>query len=215
MKTHQLKRTFSLITLSSAFAVGAVVSAQADMVNFEDHTGPAVFASAGPEQTLTYNFSGYSATFAGGVVLTGESNQTTDDSSVYATSDFGDKSLANPLTITFSAAIHNFQIDVLNAFAGNYEMFDNVGDSINFNLATTGGSLQTIGFTAAGTMVTIEYLDAANSGSWDFAIDNVTFNQPLSNPNGVPDGGRTVALLGVAVLGMFAWRKFVMTTAAA
>jgi hypothetical protein len=40
----------------------------------------------------------------------------------------------------------------------------------------------------------------------------VKFNQPLT---GVPDGGSTIALLGLAVLGLFASRKFVrMTTAA-
>ena len=56
-----------------------------------------------------------------------------------------------------------------------------------FNLATTGGSLQTIGFAATGTIVDIVYLDDAfnianstyGAGNWDFAIDNVTFDQPL------------------------------------
>jgi hypothetical protein len=219
MKTHQLKRTSLLITMANTFVVAAIVSARADMVDFENYTGPAYFIDAGPEQTLVYDFTGYTATFAGGVVLTDESNQTTDNSSVYASSSASligvDEGLANPLTVTFSAPIENFQIDILNALAGNYEMFDNVGDSIDFSLATTGGSVQTEGFAAAGTMVSIEYLGGGGDpdGEWDFAIDNVTFNQPLTI--GVPDSDRTVALLGVAVFGLFAWRKFVPKTAAA
>ncbi|HVM59359.1 MAG TPA: VPDSG-CTERM sorting domain-containing protein [Verrucomicrobiae bacterium] len=214
-----MKKTALFIGMATALAAGAVISAHADEVTFEDLTGPSTFAVAGAEQTLVYSFTGYTATFAGGVVLTGESNQTTDNSSVYATgsSDLvgGGPGLLNPLTVTFTAPIQNFQIQILNALAGNYEMFDNVGDSLNFSLATTGSSLQTEGFAAAGTMVSIEYLGGGGfaAGDWDFAIDNVTFNQPLSST--VPDGGTTIALLGVALLGLFAWRKFVWTTVAA
>jgi hypothetical protein len=164
MKTHQLNKTSSFIAMATVLAAAALVSAHADSVDFEDHVGPPVFATAGPAQTLVYNFTGYSATFTGGVILTNESSQTTDFTSVYATSSppGADPSLTNPLTVTFSQPVQNFEIDVLNAIAGNYVMADNVGHSINFNLATTGGSLQTVGFAAAGTVVTIEYLGGAS-----------------------------------------------------
>jgi hypothetical protein len=216
MKTRQLNKTSSFIAMATVLAAAALVSAHADSVDFEDHVGPSVFATAGPAQTLVYNFTGYSATFTGGVILTNEASQTTDFTSVYATGSpsltGADPSLTNPLNVTFSQPIQNFEIDVLNAINGNYRMSDNVGDSIDFTLATTGGSLQTVGFAAAGTAVSIEYLGGGTFSGFDFAIDNVRFNQPLT---GVPDGGSTIALLGLAVLGLFASRKFVRMTAAA
>ena len=49
-----------------------------------------------------------------------------------------------------------------------------------FPPATTGGSLQTVGFAATGSVINILFLgDPANTfgaGNWDFAIDNIAFN---------------------------------------
>lgn len=188
--------------LAGVAALLGATSANATLITFEDRpAGPCCFASAGPAQTLVYNIGGgNTATFTGGVILTGESNQTTDNSNVYATASSSviggaDPSLTNPLVVTFSAPVHNFQIQILNAIAGDYEMSDNAGNSVDFNLATTGGSIQTVGFVATGTVVDITYLD----GPWDFAIDNVTFNQPLGNL--VPEPS-TLALLAAGVAGL-------------
>jgi hypothetical protein len=132
------------------------------------------------------------------VILTGESNQTTDDSNVYATSVFGDASLTNPLVVTFSQPIQNFQIQILNAYSGNYEVYDNAGNTDFFSLASTGGSIQTVGFAATGTVVDIAYLD--DPTNWDFAIDNVTFNQPLG---GIPEPSTwAIMLMGFGGLGV-------------
>lgn len=181
---------------------------KAESVTFEDQpVGPDVFASAGPAQTLTYTFGALTATFNGGVILTNETSQTTDNSNVYATGAVsvvgGDASLTNPLTVNFSAPIHNFQIQILNGLSGAYQMTDNVGDSLNFSLATTGGSIQTEGFAAAGTQVQINYLD----GPWDFAIDNVTFNQPLGTST-TPEPASVLSLgSGLLLLGLGALRR--------
>jgi hypothetical protein len=202
-----------LKAISSAAAITCIFAfsgqrAYADLVTFENQpAGPDNFAAAGPAQTLVYPFSDVTATFSGGVILTNESSQTTDNTNVYATCAVGvcggDASLANPLVISFNGPIQNFQIQILNALAGNYTMADNVGDSLTFNLATTGGSIATEGFAAAGTQVTITYNDAPTA--WDFAIDNVTFNQPLGN--GVPEPASFGLVgLGLAVAGL-AWRK--------
>ena len=209
MKTHQLNKTSSFIAMATVLAAAALVSAHADSVDFEDHVGPPSFGTAGPAQTLVYNFTGYSATFTGGVILTNETSQTTDFTSVYATSSpnltGADPSLTNPLNVTFSQPIQNFEIDVLNAIDGNYRMSDNVGDSIDFTLATTGGSLQTVGFAAAGTAVSIEYLGGSSTFSgFDFAIDNVRFNQPLT---GVPDSGSTILLMLGSVATLFGLQR--------
>ena len=179
----------------------------AESVTFEDQpAGPSVFATAGPAQTLTYTFGALTATFNGGVILTHETLQTTDDTNVYATGATsivtGDPSLANPLTVDFSIPIHNFQIQILNALSGSYQMTDNVGDSLNFSLATTGGSIQTEGFAAAGTQVQISYLD----GPWDFAIDNVTFNQPLTGSTPEPASELSLGS-GLLLLGFGALRR--------
>ena len=93
---------------------------------------------------------GVTATFSDGMILTNETSQTTDKSKVYATASFADATLNNLLTVTFSKAITNFQIDLLNAIAGDYTLADNAGNSTNFVLATNGGSLATEGFAADG-----------------------------------------------------------------
>ena len=197
-----------IFSLSAALLGCALVFSttqiRAATVDFEDHTGPSTFDVAGPAQTLVYTFGGLQATFTGGVILTGETQQTTDDSSVYATSEpsvaGGDISLSNPLTVTFNQAIQNFQVDILNAFSGNYRLSDNDGHTFDFSLSTTGGSVQTVGFAAAGTQVQIEYLD----GPWDFAIDNVKFNEPLTSDTPEPASllsmGGGLLLLGFSTL---------------
>jgi hypothetical protein len=201
-----------LKTISSAAALSCLFAfsgqrAYADLVTFDNLTGPSTFAAAGAEQTLVYPFLDTTATFSGGVVLTNETSQTTDNTSVYATCAAalcgGSATLLNPLTVTFSVAIQNFSIQILNALAGSYTMSDNVGDSVTFSLATTGGSIATEGFAAAGTQVTITYNTAPTA--WDFAIDNVTFDQALPNSTPEPASFGMVGL-GLAIAG-FAWRK--------
>jgi len=170
-----------LAAFLASFGLGS--GAHAFEVTFEDQPpGPNAFALTSSEQTLNYNFGGLAVTFSGGVILTNEASQSTDNSNVYATCNSSfclGPTLTNPLVVTFSQPIQNFQIQVLNAIPGDYEVYDNAGNSQLFNLATNGGSLQTIGFAATGTTVDIAYLFDSNSpfgpGNFDFAIDNVTF----------------------------------------
>jgi len=196
--------------LSPAYAV---------VIDLEDQpAGPCCFAGT-TAQILNYNLGGgLTAQFTGGVILTGESNQTTDNSNVYATSNFvsGSPTFTNPLVVTFSQPIHNFQMDILNAIQGNYEVLDNAGHSTFFTLATTGGSLQTVGFAATGSVVSILFLgDPANTfgaGNWDFAIDNLAFNQNTvggDNTNGATPLPAALPLFatGLGGLGLLGWRR--------
>jgi hypothetical protein len=205
----------------AAIAVSLATPATASTITFEDKTGPAHFDDPIAFGHLTYVVGTTTVDFFGGTLLTGESNQTADNTSVYATAisvpgqiAVTQPGLTNPLVITFSQSILNFQIDILNAYSGNYRMADNTGHSVDFNLATTGDLLVTHGFAAVGTQVTIQYLGPApnfipqNFGSlaWDFAIDNVKFNEdvvitPFTNP--VPEP-TTCALLGTGIAALIA-----------
>lgn len=171
--------------------------AYASEITFEDRpAGPGTFGAAGPAQTLVYNVGGVTTVFAGGVILTNEVSQNTDFSNIYATASFADSTLSNPLVVTFSQPIHNFQIDILNAISGEYTLSDNAGNSTTFLLATNGSSLATEGFAAAGTQVMINSIDGK---FFDFAIDNVTFNQPLGPTTATPELS-SIYMLGTGAL---------------
>ena len=213
-------RRSPLLTLAAALllSLGFNTRAHAVEVNFEDQpAGPSTFAATSSAPALNYNFGGgLTATFTGGVILTNETSQTTDNSNVFATCNFcGGPTMTNPLVVTFSQPIQNFQIDILNAIAGDYEVSDNAGNTDFFNLPTTGGSLQTVGFAATGTVVDIAYLNdaynIANSvygpGNWDFAIDNVTFDQPLSTSATPLPATLPLFAGGLGAMGLFGWRR--------
>jgi len=181
-------------------SVLSVAPAAASTITFEDRTGPSFFDFTNGPETVTYTLGTLQVTFNGGVILTTESNQSSDFTSVYATGSWQVPALSdishdfqNPLTVAFTAPIQNFQFDILNALAGDYELYDNAGNSTVFTLTTTGDTEITEGFAATGSLVSLRYLSAPYA--WDFAIDNVTFNQPLTI---VPEPA-TLALVGLPI----------------
>lgn len=204
-----LKPVFALGLSALLLSTG---TASATLIDFENQpAGPSLFAFAGPAQTLTYNSSGVTAVFSGGVILTNEASLSTDFTNVYATANVGGNgisaTLTNPLTVTFSQSIQNFEIQILNALAGNYELSDNAGHTSFFTLATQ-GSIQAEGFAATGTVVTLTELTNVGfpAGSFDFAIDNVKFNEPLTAS--VPEPSTwAMMILGFAGVGFMAYRR--------
>ena len=191
MKSGILRKSFALgVVLFTGRMFSAPISPIS--INFEDQpAGPSLFVLAGPAQTLTYNFSGETAVVTGGVILTNETNQTTDNSNVYATIS-GDN-LSSNIKIQFSVPVQNFQMDILNALAGSYTLSDNAGHFQNFQLATTGGSIATESFTTAGTVVTVSYNGpGVSDASFDYAIDNL-----VATPSAC-----AAAVAGAVTLGM-------------
>jgi hypothetical protein len=171
-------------------ALAAAGSANATLVTFEDQTAGSSNFTGGSTQTLTYESGSTTATFTGGVLLHHEGGTVADLTNVYAT--HGVAPFTNPLVVTFSAPVQNFEIEVLNATPGNYEVSDNAGHTDFFTL-TLGGS-QTVDFASAGTIVDITSL---NGGTWDFAIDNINFDAATNVPE---PAGWTLMLVGIGGL---------------
>jgi PEP-CTERM motif len=178
------------------------VTASADIITFEDQPpGPSLFG--GPAETLTYlTTTSGTLTITGGTVLTNATNAPADETTIYGTCSCG--SYLNTITLTWTAPITNFFMDLYNGQTNTdtYTVTDNVGDTASFTIAPNLSSgVALVSLPAAGTMVTITTSDPA----WDFAIDNVGFDQATPT---VPEPS-SFALLGVglAALACFTLRR--------
>lgn len=200
----------SVPTIMLASFLLSTASSSAAVIDFEDQpAGPMGFSLLTSAQTLTYSFGSLTATFNNGVILTNEVLQTTDNSNVYATFSGSDPSLTNPLTITFNQPVQNFSVDVSNAAAGDYELFDNAGHTDFFTLAVQGGSIHTGTFATAGTMISIQELSIVGGSSprtFDFAIDNVSFDPLVAGATPEPSTW-AMMILGFVGLGFMAYRR--------
>jgi hypothetical protein len=180
-------------------AIFAVANASADVINFEQFTGPSLFANtAGPgtPQTLTIATSIGNVFVTGGVILTAAANAPADETSVYFTASptlFGFGSTAQTITLTFPQNINNFFLNLYNGQTSpdTFTVADNLGHSNTVTLASnSNGGTSLISFPAAGSVVTITTSDRL----WDFAVDNIGFNQPTPGTQ-VPEPG-TLLLTG-------------------
>jgi len=177
--------------------IGFIGSANAEIVTFEDQTGPTLFGN--PNQTLTYTFGTLTVTFTGGTILTNAENLPVDHTSVYG-SISGINS--NPITMTFSQPVNNFFVDLLNGDnqTMDYTIADNAGHSAMFTLLPNfQNGLVDYSIPATGSQVTIT---SDGTGFFDFLIDNVGFNQPTPAPEPL-----TLSLFGAAVAGAAAMRR--------
>jgi SPOR domain len=147
-----------------------------------------LFSTAGNAQTLNISTSIGTVVFRGGVLLDNAANVPADETAIYATAGNGDSTgagFSNPITITFPRAIANFFVTVINGTIEpvTYQVADELGNGATFDLPPNiSGAQNQIGFAARGSVVTIKAttgLATPDGIAWDFAIDNVTFNQPL------------------------------------
>ncbi len=169
-------------------------------------TGPSFFSAASPiPQTIPITVAGITVTFTRGVILDQASNAPADETAVYGTASFV-PGMSNPMIITFSQPVTNFFMNLYNGQTtdATYNVSDNNGNSQNFTLPPNlSGGQSLVAIPATGTMITIE--DITGSGSWDFIIDNIHFNEPLPP---LPDSGTTAMLLGSALAGLGLVRRY-------
>jgi hypothetical protein len=215
--------TFSLVAASMVLAATAA-NAGTILINFEtvpvEATGPSVFASAGPAQTVVVPGV---ATFTGGVILGNETFLQPDSfetqPNVYGTASFGDPSLLSTLTMSFNPSfgtvtevsfpVFNGDVSPESYVATAFDGSTAVGSQTLSDLAAfTSGGFGIITITApAITSVTIAPTDT--SGGWDYSIDSVALNETVQQAsNAVPEPDNLVFLLALGLpVGVFLARR--------
>jgi len=176
----------------------AATPASASVVDFEAQAANSGgFLTGIPDSPLTIGI----ATFTGGELREGLIGITADQTGVYATQGLFGSGETNPLVITFATPVHDFSLLVANGDSPNqtYTLSDNLGDSTNFMLALAGSlsnPVRTVSL--AGDSITSVLITSANTDSWNFAIDNVSFTVgPAAVPE--PASGLLVAV-GLALV---------------
>jgi hypothetical protein len=198
--------------LTVVAALVAASPASAAVIDFETLTGPSLFITAGPMQSIDFlnvDGTGVNVNFTGGVILDQTTNLPANQTSLYGTASFDQ---ANPpkldtITVTFSSPVSNFFMDVYNGLTVNidYQVADNMGNSALFTLPPNLSSGTTlVGFAATGSIITIRSLPQPAT-EWDFFIDNIHFNEPLP-PGLAPEPG-SLLLLGAGIVGLLATHR--------
>lgn len=186
---------------SSLLALAVLVPASATTINFDAQAiGHGANFTGIPNSPLTIGI----ATFTGGELLNGEAGLNADQTGVYASQGLIGSGETNPLVITFASPVNSFSVFVVNGDdVRSYTVSDNLGDSATISLVSA-GSLGAGTFSLPGNGLTTVDITSANTGGWDFAIDNVTFTAATSAPE--PQSWLLLGL-GVVVLALLCRSK--------
>lgn len=193
----------TLVVLLAVVPVHAGVIATIDFEHIPSlPTKPSTFAAAGPMQTYT---SPGVFTITGGVVLgnaVGLSGFTSGGSvpNAYGTSDLGDPSLQDAITLTFPAseAITNVTGVLFNgqplaetysitALSGAIPLTGQTLSNIPAASSTSDFRIFSISSTAALPITTVRFNSPAdvNLNGWDFFVDTITINSAVPEPSSV------------------------------
>jgi PEP-CTERM motif len=206
-----LTRAF-LATATFLVAASFTGAAQATIINFDDQglTGPSTPSGVAP---VSVTAGGDTVNFSNGQILTNETFLPADETSVYYNSYFTPGSTGAAMTVTFSAPVVNFFLNLYNGevYTDSFTVSDNAGHSTTVSIPSNGnGGLSLISFPATGNIITITTTDA----NYDYSIDDIGFNQPTP---GVPEPATWAMFLvgfgGIGLMMRNARRKGAVATA--
>ena len=168
----QSRLTILLLALASWSGVS-----RADFVDFEAQgTGRGGQFTGQADPPLSIGI----ATFIGGQVLNGETGLSNDATAVYATYSINGPGYSNPLRISFGRLVDGLTLLLANEQEGTYTVADDVGDSITRTIPlgspTTASSVFDLGGFGIGSVT----IAKVGRGTWDFAIDDVSFTPRVS-----------------------------------
>ena len=178
--------------------LAASLPARADIINFDSQAVGAPNSFTGAlNSPLVIN----GVTFTGGQLLIDEigGSNSPDQTGVYATANFL-TGYSDPLPITFSTPVSGFSILVTNVSPDTFTVSDNLGGTSSFAIGAGGQHT----FTLSDSGITSVDVSSANTGSWDFAIDNVTYT-PLATT--VPEPASILLLVTILGATVFLRRR--------
>jgi hypothetical protein len=180
-------------------AFAAAVPASATVIDFEPQAANRGGNLTGtPDSPLTIGV----ATFTGGELLSDEVGLNADGTGVYASEGLFGSGETNPLVVTFAAPVQDFSVLILNGDdVRRYTVSDNLGDSVT-NFLISAGGLGAGTFSLPGNGLKNVTITSANTDTWDFAIDNVTFTATTTStpePESMLLSGAGLVLLVTAI----------------
>lgn len=189
-----------LFTTASAALLVSTGYAHATIIDFDTQglTGPST--ASVPAAPVIITTGGDTVTFSNGAILTDATNAPADETSVYFDSDFLPGTAGPTMTISFSAPISGFFLNLYNGETApdTFIVADNMGRSTSVSIASnTSGGTSLIAFPAVGNIVTVT---SSNPSTYDFFIDNIGFNQ--ATPTTLPEPATwALMLIGFGFVG--------------
>jgi hypothetical protein len=163
--------------LVAALLISSATShARADVITFEAQgAGRGGQFTGNPDSPLSIG----PVTFQGGELLNGETGFSTDETAVYAITNFR-PGYGSAITIDFATPVSGVGFLLTNFDDGQYLVSDDQGGSQSFTLALTDPSRF---ITMAESNITHLTIQTVGPQHFDFAIDNLSWSTPVPEPS--------------------------------